>query len=449
MNSVKRNKTRSSSSYWPLIIVIIILIGVAGAVYAGVVSSHNIKTSLAQRTESLAVLIPAQEITSLDGSDQDISSPTYQALKNRLTNVRNANNDIRFVYIMGLSDNGQDAFFYVDSEDPSSDDYSPPGQSYPEGLGDVQSIFETGQSQVLPIARDRWGVWLSSFSPIKTTDGEVVGMLGLDIPAKSYYMQVGLNASIPILLTGLIVSMVVWARRRAWLQQQFLAEKAFFLSFASHEIRSPLTSVAWALRRLISHERKGIQKESLEDIQKNLQHILYTLDDVLSLQGMERLQTKQLDKKPVAIHSIIQAATESLELMSREHRIGIKDLTASADKLIIGHVDELLFKRVIANLMVNSLKYSPKDSFVEVALSQTDNHWMVSIHNYGPGISPADQRKIFEGFYRTKQAEASKQKGTGFGLMLCRDIVLSHGGKLELESAKDLGVTFKIILPKK
>jgi len=444
---MSRSKIRASSSYWSFIIIIVALIGISGAIYAGIMSSRNIKTSLAQRTESLADLIPASEIKSLSGSSQDLTSPTYTNLKHRLIAVHSVNSDIRFVYIMGLRSNGQ-AFFYVDSEDPSSDGYSPPGQTYDDTHYDVQRTFSSGQSEVLPIEKDNFGTWLTGFSPIKDINGKVVGVLGLDIPAHAYFVEVAKNSSIAILLALLIIMMIVWARRRQRFQQQFLAEKAFFLSFASHEIRSPLTSVAWALRKLTSHEHEHVQKESLEDLQRNLQHILGTVDDVLSLQGMERLQAKKLAKKPVAIHPILLASIDSLELMSQEHEINVKDLTTSEDKQIIGLVDELLFKRVITNLTVNSLKYAPKNTTVEIVLSQTEHDWMVSIHNEGPGISPADQRKIFEGFYRTKQAEASKQKGSGFGLMLCRNIVLSHGGKLELESKKEHGVTFKIIIPK-
>ncbi len=444
---MKIKKSRASSSYWTFIVLIVVVIGLAASVYTGVAESQSIKNSLAQRTESLADLVPANEVTSLKGSDEDLKSPIYQALKQRLINVRAANKDIRFVYIMGLK-NGQEPFFYVDSEDPSSDGYSPPGQSYPEGVYDVKSIFNSGKSRVLPVERDRWGVWLSGFSPVKDPAGKVVGVFGLDIPARNYFLQISLKALTPLLLAGFIVVSIFWAKRRSKLEKQFLAAKAFFLSFASHEIRSPLTSVAWELRRLTSHEHEHIQKENLVELQNNLHHILSTVDDVLSLQGMERLQAKKLQKSPVSIHKIIEADIQSLLLMSKEHAVKIEDLTSSQDKHIISHVDEALFKRVIANLMVNSIKYAPEKSQVEIALSQTDSHLIISIHNEGPGIPKAEQKKIFEGFYRTKQAEASGQKGSGFGLMLCRDIVVSHGGQLELESDANQGVTFKIILPK-
>ncbi len=441
-----KTKPRLASSYWNLLVVIVVVLGLAAAAYSGVVTSRNIKTSLLERTESLAELVPAHDVNLLQGSEQDLTSPTYQLIKQRLTKVRSLNHDIRFIYIMGLRKDGQEAFFYVDSEDPSSDDYSYPGQTYPEGIADVQSIYNTRQARVLPIEKDRWGVWLSGFSPIKNADGSVAGVMGMDIPANEFYIQLGIDMLLPVLITAFILALIFWGRRKARFQQQFLASKAFFLSFASHEIRSPLSSVAWALNHLKVKD-PGDERD-LQNINNNLKHILGTVDDVLSMQGLERLQAKKLSKTTVDLHGIITDSISSLELMSKERGTKLHDRTMIEDLKITGFVDEQLFKRVVTNLLVNSLKYSPKGQPVEIALSQTASDWMISIHNEGPGIALKDQRKIFEGFYRTKQAEASKEKGSGFGLMLCHDIIVSHGGKLELESQKDQGVTFKIIMPK-
>lgn len=440
-----KTKGRFKSTYWNLLVIVVVILGLTISVYSGLVTARNIKTSLLERTETLSELVSAEDINHLKGNEQDLKSPVYNLIKQRLTKVRSLNHDIRFIYIMGLRKQDQDAFFYVDSEDPSSDDYSYPGQSYPEGIADVKSIYETKQARVLPIEKDRWGVWLSGFSPVKNTDGSVVGVMGMDIPANEYYLQLGLDALAPALVTLLVLVPIFWGRHKARYQHQFLASKAFFLSFASHEIRSPLSSIAWELEKLNVNDT---DKSKLQTVGTNLKHILSTVDDVLSMQGLERLQAKKLQKQNVNVHNIITDAIDGLSLMSQERGTKIHDGTLANNVGIIGLVDEQLFKRVVSNLLVNSLKYSPKGKPVRVTLSQSETHWSISIHNEGPGIAAKDQKKIFEGFFRTKQAEASKEKGSGFGLMLCHDIIVSHGGKIELESKPDQGVTFNIVMPK-
>ena len=71
----------------------------------------------------------------------------------------------------------------------------------------------------------------------------------------------------------------------------------------------------------------------------------------------------------------------------------------------------------------------------------------MSVHNDGEGLSPEDQQRIFEGFYRTKSAESGAKQGTGLGLMLSRSIIARHGGAITVESAPNQGVTFKVTMP--
>ena len=133
-------------------------------------------------------------------------------------------------------------------------------------------------------------------------------------------------------------------------------------------------------------------------------------------------------------------------LASEEHKVTVK--YTSADKPLVANVDRLLMGRVIHNLLANAIKYSPAGRIVTIKSTSSDSDWTISVHNDGPGIQKADQEKIFQGFYRTKEAQTSGQKGTGMGLMLCQEIVQRHGGKLELETAPNKGCTFSIIVPK-
>ncbi len=436
-------KGTSSASYWYITLIVVLLAGTAATVYAAVATSNSIKASLVQRTESMAELIPASSLAKLKGSEADLTSSDYQKLKKNFLHIRQSNSDIRFIYILALRYNNADAFFYLDSEPPESEDYSYPGQSYREGLEDVQTSYKEKRSRVLPIAQDRWGVWLSAFSPIYNSDGSVAGLFGMDVPAQHYYTSIALTAAVPLLLTLIVLMGLTWARRRALRQQQYLNEKAFYLSFASHEIVSPLTSVSWFMR-----EKRANFDAMLPKIQDTISEVLTTVNDVLSLQNLDRLSAKKLNKEPAQIAALLDTLATNLSIVCDQHEVRIENKTAEADRAFTAPVDTLLFKRVLFNLLINAIKYSPKGGVITTKVTQTAANWSVSIHNDGQYLSPDEQKRIFEGFYRTKAAESGTKQGTGLGLMLSHDIILRHGGNIGVASAEGQGVTLTIAMPK-
>lgn len=440
---MNKSKGTTSASYWYITLVIVLLAGLAATTYAVITTSRSIKASLVQRSESMAELIPGSTLTKLKGSEADLKSADYQKLKKSFINIRKSNGDIRFIYVLALRYDNKDAFFYLDSEPPESEDYSYPGQSYREGLEDVQTSYQEKRSRVLPIEQDRWGVWLSAFSPIYDSDGSVAGILGIDVPARHYYMSVALTAAVPLLLTLIVVMGLILVRRRALQQQRYLNEKAFYLSFASHEIVSPLTSVSWIMRA-----RGGNLGDKLPVVQSTITEVLTTVNDVLSLQNLDRLSAKKLNSEPEQISALLDILITNLSIVCEQHEVHIENKTAEADKTFTPSVDKLLFKRVLFNLLINAIKYSPKGGIITAQVAQTATNWSVSVHNDGQYLTPEDQKRIFEGFYRTKSAESSAKQGTGLGLMLSHDIILRHGGKLEVASAEGQGVTLTILMPR-
>lgn len=443
---VRRN--RSTSTYWIASAIIVAIIGVGTTIYAGVSAGRVVQNSLLERTDSIARLIPAGTVNSFEGSLKDLESDQYKDLKQRLTQLRANNHDIRFLYLLGQRAERSDSFFYVDSEAPDSEDYSYPGQAYPEGNADVARVYTLGTGSVLPITQDRWGNWLSAFSPIKDSSGKVVAVVGIDIPASDYYQQVVLTAALPLLMVLIILFRIFWGMRRAKYQQNYLTEKAFFLSFASHEIRSPLTSVSWALQALKSKTIPP-EKESifLARTENSVRHILETIEDVLNLQNTEALKTKSLTLTEESIHTLLQLTLDNLSLVAAEKKCEIIDTTNPNDYNFVAKIDVPLFKRVLSNLLINAMKYSPEHEPIMLRFYSKKNGWAISFHNSGDPISKEDQAKIFSGYYRTKKAEASNQRGTGLGLMLSKEIIEQHGGTLELESSKQKGTTFTIVMP--
>jgi signal transduction histidine kinase len=442
---MQQQNTIRTPKFWYLIILIVAIVGLCACLYVGLVTARNTKASLLQRTQSLAYLTSADSIAALHGNDSDITNPAYQKLKNSFMNIQQTNTDVRFIYLLTL-DKDNHSFFYVDSVDPGDEEnYSPPGQLYPEGDQDVINAYQQKTGTILPITGDRWGQWLSAFSPVSDEHGKVVAILGMDVSATHYYRTIAVNMSIPFLITLFVISILFWIKRRVRFQQQYVSEKAFFLSFASHEIRSPLTAVFLALKKLPAHTRNEPTMQKVED---SLQHTLSIIDDVLSLQATEGLKSQGVHKKPTQIHGIIKDTINSLHLLADQRGIKVVDKTSHADLPLMVTIDPLLFERVISNFLVNAIKYSPENSVVEVAVSQAADTWQIQFHNEGDPIPEDEQKRLLRGFYRTKAARQSGQKGTGLGLVLVRDIINEHKGKLSLESAPGLGVTFIITIPR-
>lgn len=442
---MKQQKPRTPL-YWYIALLIVVVIGVGGSMYAWAAASDNIKSSLLERTNTIASLISADTINELHADESDLQNPTYQELKTSLIEIQQAYEDTRFVYLLAQHADGQ-AFFYVDSVDPSfKEDYSPPGQLYPEGDGDVQHTYDQKTGEVLPITTDRWGSWLSAFSPILNKSGDVVAIVGMDVSADYYYRTLALTVAVPILLTSIILVVLFWIKHRLQYQQRSVSEKAFFLSFASHEIRSPLTAAAASLKKA---PQNIADAPAVKKVRTNLEHILEILDDVISLQANEGLKNQGVNKKPTAIHAVIKDSIESLKLLAEQHNSKVVDVTSAPNQALVVDIDPLLFERVISNFLVNAIKYSPEDSTIEVEVSQVGKQWHIRFHNEGNPIPKDEQKRLLQGFYRTREARRSGQKGTGLGLVLVRDIINEHNGQLSLDSAPGRGVTFTITLPYK
>jgi len=147
-------------------------------------------------------------VDNLTASDRDLDSPDYRRLKERLSMVRSANPRYRFIYLMGEWP-GKGVFFFVDSEPPTSPDYSPPGQRYPEAQKILLDVFSRGEEAVEGPVSDRWGTWVSALVPLLDPEtGKVTAVLGMDIGAGPWQAEIREACVLPIAITLLIVALL-------------------------------------------------------------------------------------------------------------------------------------------------------------------------------------------------------------------------------------------------
>ena len=213
-----------------------ILLAGAGLTWRMVVSADRAKRAdLLAQTQLLAHALDPDIIQTLSATEADLQSPAYLRLKEQLALTRVATPQCRFIYLMGRRPAGE-LYFFVDSEDLSSKDYSPPGQIYQEAPDSYRRVFTTKTATTEGPCTDRWGTWVTGFVPIYASranalapepagvagggpssqvgdSGEaVLAVLGMDIDARDWNWMLARAALPPALLTLALVALVVLGR---------------------------------------------------------------------------------------------------------------------------------------------------------------------------------------------------------------------------------------------
>ncbi len=220
--------------------------------------------------------------------------------------------------------------------------------------------------------------------------------------------------------------------------------KTQFVSMISHEFRTPLTLINSAAQML----QKFRSKLSDEDIEHYILRILKSVDNMTGMIenvifiGKSDSEKMRFNPSPLNMHKIAgEIVQESIILHGKDRHIDLKCNTG--EKLIM--LDEDLIRQIFMNLLTNALKYSPDDSTVEFKINYQDGECMFIVKDYGIGIPPSEQFKVFELFHRG--ANVGNVSGTGLGLAVVQRALELHGGSLELGSKANAGTTFKITIP--
>ena len=224
-----------------------------------------------------------------------------------------------------------------------------------------------------------------------------------------------------------------------------------FISVASHELRTPVTSIKGFLE-LLEDERTGPvtmdQRRFLDAVGRNTRRLELLVDDLLdisrldsSMIGLERSAFSVLE----AFQQVVSEMQSEIEAKSLKVKFGDGLKTAVAD------ADRDLVIQILANLLSNAIKYSPSGSpiYVDAKTNVDMASWLhVSIRDEGPGIDRSDAERLFEKFYRVDNSTTRDSQGTGLGLAITKALVDLHGGTIRVESKLGKGSSFLFTLPK-
>jgi PAS domain S-box-containing protein len=219
-------------------------------------------------------------------------------------------------------------------------------------------------------------------------------------------------------------------------------KKDELFSVVSHEIKTPLT----AINGFVDILRHHINENSANKNKMYLGIIKNEVDRLVSLTN-EMLETTRIkmsgvvpNKQPSDLDEVIRQAIKNIKITADVHKINRR---GKVGELI--NCDKDRIKQVVTNLLTNAVKYSSQDRDVYVRIKTENSNAIVSVQDFGIGIPPNKQQRVFERFYRA--TDKNQSVSTGLGLYISAEIIRSHGGKIWVESTEGKGSTFYFSLP--
>ncbi|MFH0761619.1 MAG: ATP-binding protein [Bacteroidota bacterium] len=287
-------------------------------------------------------------------------------------------------------------------------------------------------------------------------EGDIRGGISITFPAKifvdsqKHQLMILLWAHLFILLLGLLGIYFYHRMSRKYLAQlhqknedlhQLNAKKDKFFSIVAHDLKNPFNSIIGMSDLLVDHSAELEEKEKVEflvSIQKTSKTAYQLLENLLAW-AMSELKKLPFKPEETDSSSVASAAIQVVLASATNKNITINNLIPEGTMI---KADKNMLETILRNLVSNAIKYSNPGSSVEITRAEQTGMHLLSVIDHGVGMSPEQQNSLF--LFSTNQSTygTNNEKGTGLGLILCKEFVEKHGGKIWVESEKGKGTTF-------
>lgn len=232
--------------------------------------------------------------------------------------------------------------------------------------------------------------------------------------------------------------------------REFDEAKSGFISVASHQLRTPLTSIRWYSEMLLSEDTGPLndsQKDFMSEIHGGAERLYKTVDLLLGLSRVEGGKIR-IERVPVNLGTITTDMVKEFTSQINEKSIAVSVTPPPGEPLIVW-LDPLILRQVILNLFSNAINYSNENGVIEVTwgLKKEGKEIVYSVRDNGIGIPEGQRGRIFSKFFRAENARTQVPDGSGLGLALVKNLVESWGGKIWFESVENKGTTFFFTVP--
>jgi two-component system phosphate regulon sensor histidine kinase PhoR len=215
-----------------------------------------------------------------------------------------------------------------------------------------------------------------------------------------------------------------------------------FITNASHELKTPLTSIIGYVEAL----KENYNKEFIDIVYKNAKRMQRIVDDMLVLSKADR-GSSEFNTKEVSITDVVNEI--QLLLNNDIERMHQKFIVNIPDELDIVYADREALFDILLNLIDNAIKYNNERGEISVSAYEKDKEIEIVVRDTGSGIPSNELDRIFERFYTVDKARSRALGGTGLGLSIVKHFVLAHNGKIWVESELNKGSAFHFTIPKK
>lgn len=229
--------------------------------------------------------------------------------------------------------------------------------------------------------------------------------------------------------------------------QEMTRQLREFVANASHEMRTPLTSLNILVKSLREYPLEAEEREEfLEDIDQELERLIYLVENLLDLTRLDRLATDDT----MAMADVVPTILSTLDMLrkrAQDKGIALEYVLPEQAAPVFAVLHQI--KQIVFNLVDNAIKFTPEGGKIQVALDQQPEYLKLTVTDTGAGIPPEHRDKVFERFYRIDKARAREQGGTGLGLAIVKEIVARHGGEIWVEDGEEgLGARVVVTLPR-
>ncbi len=226
------------------------------------------------------------------------------------------------------------------------------------------------------------------------------------------------------------------------------ASKDEFISMASHQLRTPLTSMKGYVSMVLDGDVGPVsdaQRGMLEQAFDSSQRMVYLIADLLNV---SRLRTGKfvIMTKETNLAQVVDDELKQLQTTAKARNVTFNFVKPNDFPILL--LDETKIRQVVMNFLDNALYYTPGGGYVNVELSANDESVSYTVTDSGLGVPKAEQKNLFTKFYRAQNAQKMRPDGTGLGLYMARKVIVSHGGAILFQSEEGKGSTFGFRFPR-
>ena len=467
---------RTLAALRPLIIVGISALLLVGISYVMFAYTEGLLTS---RLQDRMIAIASTSASQFDISDVDLirsikgeesmGTPELEVIVEKLGMIREANENIQYVYIMRQTDDPQVVEFVADADtlvpedeldanedgELQDDEMVPwPGDPYDVSEFPVlrEQAFEhpSVDEELQP---DQWGLIMAAYAPILDADGNTVAIVGIDVLVDDFntktqetlmpFLYFVVFLIVLLMLLTLMLSRV-WSEK-VEVMKELDRQKDELLSIVSHQLATPISSMKWYLEMMLDGDVGKLTKEQSEHVE-SLQFSAANLSDLVSMiLDVSRIQLGRMkvDRTDLNTNKFFKEVAKSMDAKAQEQ--GVELIQDIQKDLPVAMLDMRLMRMTLENLLSNAVKYTPKKGKVTLSVKIEGKNLVYEVKDTGCGIPKKDHDKMFGKLFRA--SNVGKIDGNGFGLYVAKGAVEAQGGKISFESTEGKGTTFKVVLP--